>query len=217
MHYVGEAIGSSYLPKMLGTYEKELQDVVRQLSSLDFRTVINIGAAEGYYAVGFTRLFPGAKVIAFEMDPHGQDLIRQLATENAVKESVEILGRCNPSELRQLMPSQGLVLVLCDVEGYENELLDPAGIPALAAAYLIIETHDFLVPEVTEKLKRRFARTHTITTIAAVPRRYADLAVQLPVLLRLIAGPAARWCLSERRGPSIKWLVCEPRLTIPRA
>ena len=66
MKYVSQSIGSAYVCKILGTYEKEIQEYVLapQLSSFD--VFINIGSGEGYYAVGVAINNPNLNVIAFE-------------------------------------------------------------------------------------------------------------------------------------------------------
>ena len=53
MEYKCDSIWGSKYPKLVGSYEFELQPIVRYLFQKKFDTVINIGAAEGYYAVGW--------------------------------------------------------------------------------------------------------------------------------------------------------------------
>jgi hypothetical protein len=48
IRYTRRAQGSSISPKIVGTYEKELYDVIRSIQADGFDTVIDIGAAEGY-------------------------------------------------------------------------------------------------------------------------------------------------------------------------
>ena len=62
-----EQWASCRFEKIHGTYEHELHRLIAQLaSSKKYKTIVNIGAAEGYYSVGLARLFPGAKVVSFE-------------------------------------------------------------------------------------------------------------------------------------------------------
>ena len=48
-------------------------------------------------------------------------------------------------------------MVVCDVEGYEEILLVPEKIPALARATLLVEMHDCFRPGVTELIAERLA------------------------------------------------------------
>ena len=47
--------------ELLGTYEHELFDTVHALARGPYRTVVNVGARNGYYAVGLARLMPNAR------------------------------------------------------------------------------------------------------------------------------------------------------------
>src|SRR5438094_9802013 len=50
-----EAICSAILPKLLGSYEKELHCTIERLCNTDCSVVVDVGCAEGFYAVGFAR------------------------------------------------------------------------------------------------------------------------------------------------------------------
>ena len=52
MQYVNTSVGSALEPKILGTYELELHDVFERLLDKDFAAIVNVGAGEGYLAVG---------------------------------------------------------------------------------------------------------------------------------------------------------------------
>src|SRR5262245_41340678 len=56
------AVGSTLYPKLLGSYERELHQTVDDIVRLGYDTVVDIGAAEGYYAVGLAMKMPGTQV-----------------------------------------------------------------------------------------------------------------------------------------------------------
>jgi len=66
---------------LLGSYESELHDIVQQLINQEWDTIVDIGAAEGYYAVGFARACPKAKVIAFEGEEDARRVLSELAAQ----------------------------------------------------------------------------------------------------------------------------------------
>ena len=68
LRYIRESVGSAWAPKMLGTYEKELWPVVDVLIRRRPRWIVDVGAAEGYYAVGLAMRLGAAQVVAFEAD-----------------------------------------------------------------------------------------------------------------------------------------------------
>jgi hypothetical protein len=208
MRYRVRAVHSSFFPKLLGIYERELHPVVEGIARRGFGTLINVGAAEGYYAVGLALRLPQCRVVAYEMDSAGRLQIRRLAEENDVAGRIEIRGPCEPADLRQaLAAADGEAVVLCDVEGYELHLLDPAAVPELRRAWVLVEVHDFVHPGLTELLCRRFAATHMIEQFRALPRSRRDLPGPWR---RLLPERYVRRTVGEGRGDEGQgwlWLV----------
>ena len=51
--------------KLLGTYESELTNTILAKKNIDYSAIVDIGCAEGYYAVGLGKMFQ-TKVYAFD-------------------------------------------------------------------------------------------------------------------------------------------------------
>src|SRR5229473_2239235 len=49
-----------YVPKLLGCYEAELHPYVAEAAQRGYEAIINVGTAEGYYAIGMARLLPSS-------------------------------------------------------------------------------------------------------------------------------------------------------------
>jgi hypothetical protein len=79
MRYIQGSVGSAYVPKLLGIYERELTTYMEEACALEFPLIADIGAAEGYYAVGMALRNPNARVIAFEMEQKGRAALKELA------------------------------------------------------------------------------------------------------------------------------------------
>ena len=62
MRYVDTATEGALVPRLLGTYESELHPYLKRFAAEGCEDVIDVGCAEGYYAVGLARLMPGALV-----------------------------------------------------------------------------------------------------------------------------------------------------------
>src|SRR5947209_6694984 len=77
--YIHGAVGSAYVPKLLGIYERELNARIEHACALKFPLIVDIGAAEGYYAIGLARRNPQARVLAFEMEAKGQSALKHMA------------------------------------------------------------------------------------------------------------------------------------------
>ncbi len=163
MAYVPEAINSGFVPKLLGCYEDELSDVMSRILENDYSTIVDVGSAEGYYAVGFALRYPNAHVHAFDIDPLGQRLCADMARANGVSERVSVGSECNVDTLRELQGER--LLLISDCEGYEIELLQPDLVPGLACADILVELHDCNNPGITPALVARFEATHHISLI----------------------------------------------------
>jgi hypothetical protein len=200
MQYLDEAVGSVLEPKLIGIYEKELHEVVEQLVERGPTTIIDIGAAEGYYAVGLALRLTHAKIFAFETETKGQKLLAQLAKKNGVNDRIQILGACDVSELNRVIANGLETTIVCDVEGAESFLLDPAQITALKKSSILVELHPKQCPGVKEIIKSRFASSHDIKVIVQEPRIASDFPYQsFPV--KLFPNAYLENAVSEFRQP----------------
>ena len=202
-------------PKILGTYEKELHGLVGKLLGLSPSTIIDVGAAEGYYAVGLARSLPESRIVAFEADPVNRELLAELAERNRVRERIEIRGFCTCALLQQALQSAVNPLLIMDVEGYEDELLDPAGSPELASVSILLELHDRPDPALGERIISRFRTTHEIEEIVQTDRQMDDLPFRQPRFIGRIGRRIFLRAMHERREYRMRWLFMRPRSLQP--
>jgi hypothetical protein len=212
LRYVGRAHCSALAPKLAGTYEQELHPYLQRFLAGPPDAFIDIGAAEGYYAVGAVVAGWSPRVVAFEAEPAARQTLAELmALNNVAPERIELRGLCTPPELDALLAGCACPAVLMDVEGFEALLLDPLRVPHLARSRLIVEYHDFALPGLRDELCRRMDPTHAITVIDQQPRRAGDLPASDP-LIRLLPAGLRRRVLSEQRPFSHHgWLWLAPR------
>lgn len=170
MVYLRNSVGSALAPKIAGTYEKELAPIIEKLASRGYEMVVDIGAAEGYYAVGLAKILgPNTLVLAYDTSEKARQLLVKLAELNQVAEQITIGDLCSHDQLQSLAGRR--VFVLCDIEGGEAELLDPALAPALKNFDVLVEVHDSRDETTTQDLlRKRFEPTHKIEVIDAVKR-----------------------------------------------
>lgn len=193
---------------ILGSQELELRQVVNEIVARGYRTILNVGAADGYYAVGLAIRLPQAHVEAFEALPEFHPLIARTATANGVSARVSIAGMCTIDLLcARLTVAEGPTLILMDIEGGEVELLDPLAIPQLAQSDILVETHDAFVADATATLMQRFHDTHDVACYAARPRVLGDFPTDfLPSLRRWLPNLAVE-LMNERRTGLQHWLM----------
>jgi hypothetical protein len=192
--------------KLAGCYEAELHPAFEKLRAAPFGEVINIGAAEGYYAVGLARMFSGATVHAFETSEDLRRLARKNAIINQVHARIQIGGTCDIDALAGLLGESVPRLLVIDVEGYETVLIDPALVPSLTQATLVIECHDFIDRSITPALTERLSGSHAIE-IVTEGARDPNL---VPCLRSL--NSFDRWlALCEYRPETMHWMIATPR------
>ena len=193
--------------KLLGTYEEELAGVLAEQVSSEPPLFVDIGAADGYYAVGFALASPASRVHAYEIDPVARRMLRRLARENGVADRVTLHGPANTRRLGEL--DLDGAFVLCDIEGAEVDVLDPVAVPGLARATLVVEVHP--LPDGGDTgavMRERFAGTHAIEAIeprGRDPHAYPELD----------GAPHRESALDEIRFGRGSWLALRPRLPAP--
>jgi hypothetical protein len=192
------------MPRLLGTYEAELHPHIRVFAEEGIDVVIDVGCAEGYYAVGLARLLPQVTIQAHDIDPNARRACADLAALNNVADRVIIGGEFKPEDFQAFAGRR--VLVMVDAEGAELDVLQPALSPALAAMNLIVETHDVWRPGVLKELTERFAPTHEIVRVDQQGK-----SAELPEWLRGLSHLDQLIAVWEWRHRPTPWLVLRPR------
>ena len=203
--------GSALVPKLLGTYELELAPVIAGWRDCDFPVIVDVGCAEGYYAVGLARMFPRAVVHAFDSAAEARSMCLATAEANGVAERMRMHGECGPADLLSLDLEAG-GLVISDCEGFEADLFGPAVTAHLARCHAIIEVHDHPHDDHPrmKKLFAAFSGTHDLRIVHSVDdtqkaRYYRSGCVSTDDLLEREVA------FAEWRPWIMHWLVAEPK------
>lgn len=210
MRYTEVSRGSAYIPKLLGIYERELARYIELAVERRPRLVVDLGAAEGYYAIGMARRLPCARIVAFEMHAESRDALREMVKLNAVNSRVQVLGKCEPDDLAFVLANESHALIICDVEGYEDRLLNPALVPVLRRLPILVELHDFVIPKAKELMLQRFYATHEITQIWQQNRSRSEFPWRTLGTM-LLPRSYLDWAVSEWRPVRMSWLWMEPK------
>jgi hypothetical protein len=161
MKYTRSAVLSRHAtPALLGQYERQLYPALLEaVTKAGF--AIDIGHAEGYYAVGLALL--GMPVVAFDADWHERRVCRAMARANGVLDRISLRRWCTEVSLRVLTRDRR-ALIISDADGGEIELFTPQMIRDLRHCDLIVE---LLAPtaEQNEPFVRRFLSTHRVEII----------------------------------------------------
>jgi SAM-dependent methyltransferase len=202
MEYPVRAAEGARAARLLGTYEASLEPVIEAIIARPYTTVVDIGCAEGYYAVGFARRMPGVRVLARDVSETAQALCARLAAANGVADRVEVGGLWSHADFA--LCADGPTVVICDIEGAEAELLDPGAAPQLTRTDILVEVHEGMRPGLLAALTARFQATHRITRLDRTlrPDRLPPWAEALSDLDRLLF-------LWEWRASPTPWLWME--------
>jgi len=147
------------IPILFGSYELELHTVIEEAIANRFERIIDIGCAEGYYAVGLARRTE-AIVYAFDCDPRERFYCRKLARLNNVADRVLVRSWCDEATLKNT--AIGRCLIISDCEGYEVHLFSADIAPSLKKCDLIIELHGRTEADVGSLLTKRFRNSHHV-------------------------------------------------------
>ena len=203
--------GSSIFPKLLGSYEVELYSTFLKLQRHKYKYILDVGCAEGYYAVGLALRFPDAKIYGFDINKEALSRCKELAQFNNVEDRVLLSETCTSSTLESFAFS-GRSLIICDCEGYEKELFTRANIYRLKATDLVIELHPFAVKDVRKYLAGLFSTTHDISFISSMDnnRKIFDFNFLLNGLNQLEQLKS----VEEGRPFTMEWLIAESKCNV---
>ncbi len=189
-------------PMLLGTHEQELHfDLEKEITRLEpepFPKVVNVGCAEGYYAVGLARRLLHATVWAVDIDAKAIKIAQRAAIDNGVKIITD-------ASLEEVFAAPDLVVMDC--ESFEKVYLDMEKFPALAKATIIVELHNMPDEEnAGQVLVRRFKDSHDIWVINEGSRNPNEFHF-------LLGTPSTfRWaCVCENRPCFMNWFVMRPK------
>lgn len=134
-----DSFSSQFLPKFIGTYELEVQNLLASIKE-ELNCFLNIGCADGFYLAGVAR-WRRIPCIGVDIDPRSAQAIAYIGQANGVSNLVSFSASINEA-VQQL---SGSVLILIDVDGAESqvlrEVLDTLDKnPKIKRAHLILET-----------------------------------------------------------------------------
>lgn len=204
MKYIERPSQGLLLARLLGAYEAELHPYLQAIVDDGIEVVVDVGCAEGYYAVGLARLAPGVTVHAHDIDDNARRFCAELAQRNDVQDRVLIGGEFKPADFQAFAGRRALVMV--DAEGAEIEVLDPAQAPALKEMTIVVETHDLFRPGAEKTLVERFSESHEITRILPRPK-----GLELPPWMQEFNDLDLLLTTWEFRDRPTPWLVMRPR------
>jgi SAM-dependent methyltransferase len=208
------AFGSTLFPKLLGSYEFELHGVIADCCERDYSLIIDVGCAEGYYAIGLARCLPVCRIIAVDIDPAALEQCQRMAELNGVSDRVNLKASLDSGELRDLASANDRMLVFSDCEGFEDILFDVSTLQALERHDLVIETHDARDPLLSARIRERAEQTHDVTVISSIDDLRRPVSFPCANMRDFTPLEQVR-LMAEKRQQSMDWLICRSRRDRP--
>jgi hypothetical protein len=194
---VESALNRHSIPKLLGTYESELHEVLSLVARRRYDCVIDIGSAEGYYAVGMA-LLTRRPVFAYDPEPAEKNLCGRMAELTGVGNLVSLHDMFTASDLPLFAQRQALVI--SDCEGFEAELFTPETMGLMSNWDIIVELHGTGRDNLP-----KMNWPHATRVIGSQPR------TGMPPFQEIAGIAPAEALLSEYRGEKQFWLWCDSR------
>lgn len=189
--------------KLVGCYEREIADVFTEELQKGTEVFVDVGSADGYYAVGMAVQNPRMTTHAYDLSRSARRLCADVAELNGVGDRVRIGRRCDADELARL-PLDG-ALLLCDIEGGEAEFFDARTVGLLRRTRVVVEAHDGGHRGLGRQVARAFEHSHVARVVLPQPREPNDP--------RLNDWPESDLAIAmtESRRPGDHWLDLVPR------
>lgn len=158
--------------KLVGCYEQEIAYVFTEALDDGVEAFVDVGSADGYYAVGMAVSNPRLTTYAYDLSRSARDLCAAISDLNGVGDRVLLGRRCDARELARL-PLEG-ALLLCDIEGAEADFFDPRTVELLRRTRVVVEAHDGDGRGLGHQVARAFEQSHTARVVRPRPRAPAD-------------------------------------------
>jgi hypothetical protein len=198
-----KSYGSALFAKLAGTYEHVLHKLFAGENFQKYERLIDIGCAEGYYAVGSALINNRLLVMAVDTDQQALNFCRGMAQLNHVSERITYEQNFDIFSVEKFVDGkEKFTLIICDCEGCELEIFsNNISGSVISKCDLVIELHDFINYGTKEILINRFSNTHSAEVLSEIGNlgSLRHLKGLLPLQREII--------LDERRPTKMEWLL----------
>lgn len=204
---------STLFPKLLGSYEREVSFCIEKIIASQPQYIINIGAAEGYYSIGMAKALPESHVIAFEAEPYAQQLCSAMAKRNHVEDRISLHGKITSDETLLKFPNQNTAII-CDIEGFEKNILTEKVFKYFSNSFFLIEIHDYISPYTSLCVQQACKSSHSITIIPALEDANKSIIYDYKEI-SCYSQNIKEAFLAEGRTTPMVWFFCQPKKNPP--
>ena len=199
-----------YCPKIIGVYENEVQN---ELLKTNCKYIVNLGAGEGYHAIG--QILSGTKeqAICFELSKTSRKFLNTNSKINNIENKIKIFEKANNNYLDYSQDKISDIdfkecVFLIDIEGDEFNIINNKNLETLKESKLIIEFHekDKSLNEENLRFIEMLKQFYDLNFLTTTERDFS----KIDLLKDFI--DIDRWLMaSENRIRLMKWIVCVPK------
>jgi hypothetical protein len=197
------------ISKILGVYEEHVLKKICGFIEIVDGPFVDIGAADGYFAVGMAFGGHCDEVLAYEISPTGRESLLANIKENNCEDRVSVAEEADYKSLKKLVNTRGSAVILIDIEGAEYDLLSNDVLELLKNCYVICELHPFFVDHGTEKEEVLINNAKRVFNVSCIQRDYYN--PNHFSELDDFSDEERLLAFSEGRPKNMKWLVLEPK------
>lgn len=202
--------GRQYIPAQIaGSYERELVSWITSAAPYDL--VIDLGAAEGFYALNLLELDYCSQMVAFELDELSRDELRANADRllrDTKTARLFLHGAATEAEIIKISREKqgGSNLLICDIEGAEFDLFTDVLTQNLNSFSIAIELHSHDEAKISN-ICAIIERTHSVQVLSRSVLDLSTLYDLFPDATELeIVNLAHEGRLSRQ-----EWLLARPK------
>lgn len=203
--------GSSLIPKLVGTYESELNPILKEISSNPYKYIFNVGCGEGYFSCGFAILMQKSHVFSIDCNAQAITACRRLSRFNKLENRMTFLLDCRLDFSKYQKELNYKSLIFCDVEGFEKDLFLNSNISLFEKCDFIIELHDFVDSSISDAMMNYFKNTHDLELIASVSSK--SKLIEIPQKYKVLFSDFL-WTnlIDEDRPCEMQWLIGKSKI-----
>ena len=201
------SFGSSLYPKLIGSYEIELEKFILDFIEKKYNNIYIIGCAEGYYCNGLGIKSSNSNIYCYDISGDAVKTCNIMSKINNLENSVVSVNE--KFDLSSFKPSiRGKTLIICDIEGAEASLFKEHELKKLKNVDLLIEVHDFQNVGLTKTFVNLFNKTHKIKHVFSVDDLYRPIVYESRKFIpdNLTYNEKSR-LMKEYRKAQMSWLI----------
>jgi len=141
-----------YSSKLLGLYEKQVQEKILELKKkFKLSFIVNFGTSDGFHILGLLKNNFFKKGLAFEINTSEQKNLIENIKKNNLKKKIEVFKKANFIDVFKILSDKDLAktLFLVDIEGNEfdlfNEGMKQDYLKKIKKSCFIIEDHSWFL------------------------------------------------------------------------